>query len=500
MAIMGVTSSASSIIVQTLAELRARLDDLQRQLGTGEKSETYAGLGPQRALVVGLKAQLDAVAAFGDTITRVDSRLDLAQLSLSNFYNAAKDIEQAVAHPNFSLSGGGLTVDQHTALGQLDIMLSALNAHDGTGYLFSGASPDRPSTVSLTQLMDGDGTRAGLKQVISERRAADLGNGLGRLVIPAASGTQVSVSEDVAGSPFGFKLAGVSSTLTGANVTGPGGVPPAISVDFTANPNAGEALTLTLTLPDGTTENITLTATTANPPGPNQFTIGATAAATAANFQAALSAAVGELADTALVAASAIAAANDFFDIDAANPPQRVNGPPFDTATSLVDGTAADTVMWYTGEAGTSPARTTAVARLDTSFTVSYGLRANEDALRNAVKNVAVFAAMSFSATDPDAAAQYGALTSRLAANFVPPPGGQTITGISSEIANVQVMTDNVKQRHQQMAVTLTDFLQSITGVAPEQVGAELLALQTALQASLQTTAMLSRLNLVNYL
>ncbi len=500
MAILGVTSSASSAIVQTLAELRAKLDDLQRQLGTGEKSETYAGLGSPRALVVGLKAQLDAAAAFGDTIARVEARLSLAQLSLTTIYNAAKDIEQAVVIPNFTLSGGGLTVDQHAALGQLDIMLSALNAHDGTGYLFSGASPDQPSTVTLAKLMDGDGVRAGLRQIISERRQADLGDGLGRLVIPAAAGTTVSVSEDVAGSPFGFKLAGVSSSLSGATVAGPGGVPPAISVDFAANPNPGEVLTLTLTLPDGTTESITLTATTANPPGPNQFTIGTTAAATAANFQAALTAAVSGLAGTSLIAASAVAAADDFFDIDAANPPQRVNGPPFDTATSLVDGTAADTVLWYTGEAGASSARATAVARIDSSFTIAYGLRANEDALRDAVKNVAVFAAVSFSPTDPDAAKQYTALTSRLAANFVPPPGAQTITGISSELANAQVMADNAKQRHQQMTVTLTDFLQSITGVAPEQVGLELLAVQTALQASLQTTAMLSRLGLVNYL
>ncbi|HXF88558.1 MAG TPA: flagellar biosynthesis protein FlgL [Xanthobacteraceae bacterium] len=500
MAIIGVTSSASWAIIQTLTDLRARLDEAQRQLRTGEKSETYAGLGPERALVVGLQAQLDAAAGFEDTIARVGTRLSLAQLSLNTIYDAARTVKQTVVQPSFVLSGGGKTIDQQTALGQLEIMLSALNAQDATGYMFSGLSPDRRATATLTQLLDGDGSRAGLKQVISERRLADVGDGLGRLVIPAAAGSVVSVSEDVAGSPFGFKLAGASSSLTGANITGPGGVPPAISVDFTANPNAGETFTLTLTLPDGTSENITLTATAANPPGPNQFTIGPTAAATAANFQAALTAAVSKLADTSLVAASAIAAANNFFDIDAANPPQRVNGPPFDTATSLVDGTAADTVMWYTGEAGASPARSTAQARVDSSFTIAYGMRANEDALRTAVKNTAVFVTMAFSPGDPDAAAQYSALASRLAANFVPPPGGQTITGLSSEIASAQVMLDNAKERHQQATVTLTDLLQRITRVPPEQAGAELLALQTALQASLQTTAMLSRLNLVNFL
>ena len=84
------------------------------------------------------------------------------------------------------------------------------------------------------------------------------------------------------------------------------------------------------------------------------------------------------MAATELTAASAVAAGNDFFDTDASNPPQRVDGPPFDTATAMIDGTAANTVQWYIGDSGTDDPRSTAVARADTSLTVSYGSRANE--------------------------------------------------------------------------------------------------------------------------
>jgi len=304
----------------------------------------------------------------------------------------------------------------------------------------------------------------------------------------------------VAGSPFGFKLAGVNSGLTGANVTGPAGVPPAISVDVQSNPNPGDTLTLTFTLPDGSTENFTLTATTSATPGVNQFTIGATPAATAANLQAALTTGVAKLADTVLVAASALAAANNFFDTDAANPPQRVNGPPFDTATSLVAGNSSNTLMWYTGEDGASPARSTAAARVDPEITVSFGMRANEDALRNAIKNVAVLAAVQFSAGDPNASGQYVALTSRLAGTFTPAQGTQSISDIQIEMANALIIANNAKDRHQQASASITDFLQSIENVSPEQVGTELLAMQTALQASLQTTAMLAKLSLVYYI
>ena len=35
----------SALIMQQLTQMRAQFDDLQRQLGTGQKSATYAGLG-----------------------------------------------------------------------------------------------------------------------------------------------------------------------------------------------------------------------------------------------------------------------------------------------------------------------------------------------------------------------------------------------------------------------------------------------------------------------
>ena len=110
------------------------------------------------------------------------------------------------------------------------------------------------------------------------------------------------------------------------------------------NPNAGETVAFTFNLPDGTTATLTLEATASATPGPNQFTIGATPADTATNLQAALTSGLGTLANTSLAAASAIAASDNFFNIDATHPPLRVGGPPFASATALVAGTSADTV------------------------------------------------------------------------------------------------------------------------------------------------------------
>jgi hypothetical protein len=56
------------------------------------------------------------------------------------------------------------------------------------------------------------------------------------------------------------------------------------------------------------------------------------------------------------------------------------------------------------------------------------------------------------------------------------------------------------KGRHQQANATLSDFLQQIDGVSNEDVGAQLLTLQTRMQASLQVTSMLYQTSLVNYI
>ena len=51
-----------------------------------------------------------------------------------------------------------------------------------------------------------------------------------------------------------------------------------------------------------------------------------------------------------------------------------------------------------------------------------------------------------------------------------------------------------------QTNATLADLLQQVEGVPTEQVAAQLLSLQTSLQASLQTTAMLYQMSILNYL
>ncbi len=497
MTVTGVSPNIAPLI-QSALDINKQLTTLQQQLGSGQKSQTYGGLGTQSGVAIALNAQLAALSSYDDTITNVGTTVALQQQVLQQVASTASTVQASTVQAlTFAVDGTGQTTVQKSAQDELNQVLGALNTQGGNGYLFSGNALDQPSVDTADHILNGNGAAAGLKQVIAERNLADLGSdGLGRLVIPAAAGATLSVSEDAAGSPFGLKLAAVSSSLTNAVVTGPSGSPAAISVDLSGgNPNDGDTITFTFALPDGTAQTLQLQATTSATPGANQFTIGATPAATAANLQAALTAGVSQIGSTSLSAASAMAAADNFFD----DPPLRVSGAPA-SATALAAGTSANTVIWYTGNSAAGSIRSSMTARIDPTITVSYGTQANEEGIRWLVQNVAALAATSYSPTDPNASASYSALTHRVYTALAVPSGVQNVNDIEANLANTQNAMSAAQSQHAQTSNTLTTMLQSIEGVDPTEIGAKILSLQTILSASLSTTVRLSQLNLLAYL
>jgi len=405
-------------------------------------------------------------------------------------------------------------------------------------------------------------------------------------------------------------------------VTGPSGSPAAVQIDMTAgNPNPGDQVSFTFNEPDGTTDSIQLTATNAQPPPTGSFTIGATPAATAANLSAALNSSISTLANTSLLAASAVEAGDNFFNIDgmasgsavnnqgappapitgttalsgaagtnslssgfiagdtitvngttltfvasgasgnelnvtdsvqtllsridaitgtstpstvhggvialntdnasalsatssntaafaalgfagtvtAATPPLRVSGSPLGSATSLVNG-SANTVAWYTGNSGPGSARASSTVRVDSSQVVQFGAQANEQAIRQAVQGMATYAAVTVSPTATNSSAEVAALSQRIATNLTPQAGQQTIQDIQTDFATAQGTMKDATARQTQAKTALQNLISGTEGIDQNQVASEILQLQTNLQASYQTTAMLSQLSLVKFL
>jgi hypothetical protein len=616
----------TSYIGTGILNLKAQFEELQQQLASGKISTTYAGQGLDRGFALGLRAQVSNIDAYANTATNVNTRINVANLSLQGLSDIGSEVKKAAASSTIVLNNNGQTSGQITAQAQFADAIALLNTQSGDRYLFSGRATDTPPTAPANDILYGIGTKAGLTQLISERKQADQGaGGMGRLAVtsPPLTTTVTSLAED--SSSFGLKLASVSTTLTGATVTQPAGIPPTATVDLGGtNPNDGEKVKFNFTLPDGTTESIELTALTtlATPPAAGTFAIGIDTAATTLNLQGALTASIKTLADTSLVAASAITASDNFFNSSAtiaggvvnnkdtvpapitgatllsgaaatdslatnfaagdtitvngtpitfvasgatgnqlnvtdnvqtllqkidsitgtstpstinggaislhggtgtaltvtssntaafgslgfgatvsANPaPLRVGGPPFNTATSLVAGTAANTVTWYTGETGTDSPRGTAVARVDQSITVQYGARADEQAFRHALQNIAVYAALTTNAGNPNASAQSTALSQRIGSNLAVQNGQQSIQDVQAEFAGAQTAIKASTDRQTQMKGMAQTMLDSIEGISTDEVATKILALQTSLQASYQTTATLYQTSLLKYL
>jgi flagellar hook-associated protein 3 FlgL len=253
MAINSLSYAGSLILNQSVQTLKNQMTVLQSQLTTGNKSTTYAGMGVNEGFAIAARSQLSGISAFTDTMTVVNANIGVANTVLQAMNDIGKTIQNSSNSSSQVLNTAGQSIGQQTATSQLSSMLGILNTQAGDRYLFSGTAVTTPSVASMDDIMNGTTTQAGLKQVIAERKQADVGTtGLGRVVITSPTTTSVKVAEDVAGSPFGLKLSSVSSSLTGATVTGPTGSPAGISINLGAtNPNDGDKVSFTFNLPDG---------------------------------------------------------------------------------------------------------------------------------------------------------------------------------------------------------------------------------------------------------
>lgn len=309
---------SNSVLGQSVQNLNNQLTNLSTELSTGVKSQTYSGMGVNEGFAIAARAQLSNITAFGDTITNVSTIISAANTALQTLSTIGGQVQSGAASTSATLDNTGQTAAQESAASELSSLVGILNTQVGDRYIFSGSAINTPAVANATSIMNGSGTDAGLKQVINERQQADLGtNGMGRVSVTQPTTTSVQVAEDVAGSPFGLKLNSISSTLTGATVTAPSGSPAAMSVALGAtNPNPGDQVSFEFNLPDGSTQTVQLTATNTTPPPTGSFTIGNTPAATAANLNTALTSSISKLANTSLVAASAVEAGDNFFNTD----------------------------------------------------------------------------------------------------------------------------------------------------------------------------------------
>lgn len=478
----------------TFKSLKSSMGDAQLALTTGKTAATYAGIGAATKASLSARTTLANLASYGSNVADGLLRVKLASTGVQQIQKLGTSLTNLLPS-SYSSTSIGQTTAMVSAEDGLKQIIETLNTDVNGRYLYSGRTPDVKPVASYDLILNGDATRAGLTQLVGERKAADLGTaGLGRLGI-ATSTTDVTLSEEAAGLPFGMKI--LSATATGAGVTAAtsAGPPSSATLSVAAQPEAGDTVAIKLGLPDGTSTTLTLTASaTAGAAG--TFAIGATPDDTAANLAGALQASLATTATTTLASASTTKASADFFAGSASNPPVRVAGPPYASATATVAGTSADTVIWYGGDDGGGSPRETSPVRTGDASSVAIGLRANEQPFRTIVAALGSLVAESFPTTDPTSQARYAALATRVSTAG----GNSGVATISADLANANAALGASSDRIKLAKSHAEDIVSGIEDADPNQVATELLETQTRLQASYQTTATIAKMSLTNYL
>ncbi|GJD31117.1 hypothetical protein PMNALOAF_2370 [Methylobacterium adhaesivum] len=446
--------------------------------------------------VIAERKTADGTAGTGNLGISAPTGTPATTITLSEGGNAAN-------RANFGFILGAVTSSNSTAI--------------GSAVVTAAAAPTADLTFG-TQPKDGDVVRVSVNQADGSQAFVDY---TARTVATGAANEFV-IGADATASATALKTALGTSKIAAAQSQ----TPPGVAVSFTGGaaastaltvnglPNDGDTVTVTLGLRDGTKTTLTLTArTTSDGTDPSVFVIGADAATTATNLQAALSSTVQGSATTTLAASSAVLAAKDFFagTKSAAFAPRRVDA----TNGGFLSNPAGKTMIWYKGDESLTDPRGTATAQVSSGLAVDIGAQANEAGIRNAITGVAILASEQFASTkslsDTTLSAadrtqalnernRYTAMADRVTTLFKPAQDDQGITQVAAELSLASAQIGNAKTQNGALRAQFQNTIDGTQLISTEEVATKILSVQSQLQASYQVTSMLSKLSLVNFL
>jgi hypothetical protein len=475
--------------------LRSEFDGLQRQLSTGQRSDTFAGLGLERRTSLDMRARLSEIAGFRAGIQDGELRVKTMTQSLSRLSATAKDVTKQAVTGAFEPNVGGKTLAQNAAYQGLNLAVDLLNNEVNGRYLFGGRASDAPAGGELRHDPEGRrrpdrarGVRAPAQGRGFDARAARRvggghrhrdGGARGRVrvrlpLLGVASSNPAGHTASTAAPPRG----GARQPLGGLRHLH-GAVAANTQVSFEVGAPRRDPRD-----PHDDRQG-------GGPFGPKEFQASADPLAAAADLRTRLAAAISSDLVPKLKAASAVDASLDFFTVDPPPSPDGVDLRP------MVD--------WYKGDTpppltpGGPPAyRETAPVQADVSQRVGARGRGERDPHRPGAGGPRRARRPELhTVADKD---EHAALADRTRVALVAPAGSPSVDGIATEIGLAGATLGAAAERHGATEALLKDTLGSAENASREEVAAKLLALQTQLQASYQTTSMLSRLSLVNYL
>lgn len=514
---MRISTYAQRMLMQDRSmDLNARIQRVSDQMSSGMKADSFKELRGDTTQVLTLRTRIETVKGYSATIAQTDNRLQTIQNALGRAQTIAKEVSLLTVNGS-TVGDTRLDGVQSIATTRAEEVISALNLRVGDRQVFGGRETTKVPVAPLDQILNGDPSalpapQTGLKAGIATRLAVDgaaaavdlpAGEWPGRVEVERTGSTITLRLDDPAYEGFGFQLQSLRIEQQGGPATvipaaaAPDPDDPTVDVPtiaFDASATAfypGQRISIALKMPDGSDFTITLTGTDDPQDGrPDTFLANAGAIQ---NLGAAITRSLEDHALNELKAASTQQASTEFFDV----PPKEIA---LDTTQSparyVVRQDDDNSVLrWYRGDTSTDDIRGSVVAKIDDNTVLQYGVRADEPALRDVLKNLATLAAVPYDGTEVEA---YRTLAVGIGARLGDvSERSEDLIGI---IGTKQELLAAVKERQAAYALLSETQLTGLQSTDLIQAQAFYSMYETQLQASYSITARLQSLSLLSFL
>ncbi|HWI26948.1 MAG TPA: flagellin [Stellaceae bacterium] len=145
------TAAQNSLIQYYLQQNQSAMNDVNAEVSTGLKAQTYSQIAPQASQLVDFRTQTAQQQGYINSINTLSTRLSTMNLSIDQ-------IRQTVQSFNSNLANEAYNNSQPDIATQAKLMLQQvagfLNTQDGTSYVFGGTDTNTPP-VDLSGLPTG---------------------------------------------------------------------------------------------------------------------------------------------------------------------------------------------------------------------------------------------------------------------------------------------------------------------------------------------------------
>jgi flagellar hook-associated protein 3 FlgL len=178
---------------------------------------------------------------------------------------------------------------------------------------------------------------------------------------------------------------------------------------------------------------------------------------------------------------------------DAASALAVANGP--DGVAELFDDSNSDPNLRYSVTFYNGSTSGTTTARLDRGYEISYGVRADDPAIRELMQGLYMLASVPFNSIPEDAfLAWQDEAVAHINAGF------QGVIDLCAELGYKQSVVDKAIKEHEAAIVQLNNEVATLEAAAPFETALRLSQLQTQLEATFSLTARMSELSLTKFL